>query len=51
MLPIMRRLSDAPPKELDRFDEYEAAVLREFQENGSIYIGPTGADLWGRKSA
>jgi ubiquinone/menaquinone biosynthesis C-methylase UbiE len=51
MLPIMRRLSDAPPKELDRFDEYEAAVLREFQENGSIYIGPTGADLWDRKSA
>ena len=49
MLPIMRRFSDAPPGELDRFDEYEAAVLREFQENKSIYIGPTGADLWGRK--
>jgi len=51
MLPIMRRFSDAPPEELDRFDDYEAAVLREFQESGSIYIGPTGADLWGRKPA
>ncbi len=51
MLPIMRRYSDAPPEELDRFDEYEAAVLREFQENRSTYIAPTGSDLWGRKPA
>jgi SAM-dependent methyltransferase len=49
MLPLMRRYSDAPPEELDRFDDHEAAVLRECRENGSIYIGPTGADLWGRK--
>lgn len=49
MLPIMRRYSDAPAEELDRFDEYEAAVLREYEENGSVYIGPTGADLWASK--
>ena len=51
MLPIMRRYSSAPPEELDRFDECEAAVLREFQENGSLYIGPTASDLWARRPA
>ena len=49
MLPIMRRYSDAPPGDLDRFADLEATVLREFHAKGSLYIGPTGADLWGRK--
>ena len=51
MLPIIRRYSDAPPGELDRFDEHESAVMREVEENGSIYVSPTAADLWARKPA
>jgi len=49
MLPIMRRFSDATSQDLDRFDDHETAVVREFEENGSLYIGPTAADLWARK--
>jgi 2-polyprenyl-3-methyl-5-hydroxy-6-metoxy-1,4-benzoquinol methylase len=49
MLPLMRRYSDAPAGELERFDDHEAAVLHEVEENGSIYIGPTAADLWARR--
>ena len=49
MLPIMRRYDVAPAEELDRYDEYEAATLREVEESGSIVINPTASDLWARK--
>ena len=49
MLPIILRYEVAPPEELDRFDGYEAAVLREVQERGSLVISPTAANLWARK--
>ena len=49
MLPIMRRYEVAPPEELDRFDEYEAAAIREVEERGSVVISPTASNIWARK--
>ena len=51
MLPIMRRYEVAPPEELERFDEYEAATLREVAQRGSVVISPTASNLWARKPA
>lgn len=48
-LPIMRQYEVAPPQELDRFDEYAEAIVREAGERGSTIVSPTAYNLWARK--